>query len=80
MKTRSAVVEASGIAFGGITGGDSSNGTDNPVVVYNPITDSWSAAAAEPTPRDLGAAAAEGRKLFVAGGYATASLLRPRNS
>jgi N-acetylneuraminic acid mutarotase len=38
------------------------------VLVYDPITDSWSAAADEPTPRANPAAAVVDDKLFVAGG------------
>jgi N-acetylneuraminic acid mutarotase len=55
-----------------ITGGYSSlslpSATDNPVVVYDPITGTWSTGAAEPTPRGAAAAAAVGGTLFVAGG------------
>ena len=45
-----------------ITGGSITvpGSTDNPVVVYDPITDSWSVAAAKPTPSESGSAAAVG--------------------
>ena len=52
-----------------ITGGDISNGVNNPVFVYEPIPNRWLMGVAEPTPRALASAAARGGQLFVAGGY-----------
>ena len=60
-----------------ITGGSATNGTDNPVLVFDPVINSWSIASADPigTPagdpiaRQFMAAAVLGCQLFVAGGY-----------
>jgi len=64
-------VEASGLAYGGqfYVMGAAANGSIQPPQVYDPLTDTWSAKAADPAGRSVLAAGVISNKIYTAEGW-----------